>query len=324
MALERWKSQLDAAQQRRPLPAFVVGVVKKFGDDRAGDLAAVVTYYAFLSIFPLLLLFVTVTGFVLHDDPGLRRDLVDSAIADFPVVGVQLRRNIGALDGNAFALLIGSVGLLWGSLGVAHAMQHAMAEIWDVPMHARPGLLPRLVRALLVLAILGTSVLAATLASAMVASTSGSPFVAIASFALTLVLNVALYAASFRVLTPRQIAWPLLWPGAIVGGASWTVLQLVGTWLVARHLREASELYGFFGIVLGLLFFLFLAARLSLYAAEVNVVRARRLYPRSLVSSTLTDADRRAYASAAEAQQRVPEEQVDVEFTGPPASGAES
>jgi YihY family inner membrane protein len=312
--LDRIRARLDAAQQKRTITAFPAAVVKKFGDDRAGDLSALVTYYGFLSIFPLLLLFMTITGFVLHDHPSLQRDLLDSALSDFPVVGTQLRRNIGALDGNVLAVVIGAIGLLWGSLGVAQAMQHAMAEIWDIPQHERPGFLPRLLRALLVLGVIGASVVVASAAGALVAAVPGSAVVPVLSIVVTAALNAGLYVVAFRVLTPSQVPTRDLWPGAVVGGLLWTALQLAGTWLVARQLRDASELYGFFGIVLGLLFFLFLAARLSLLAAEVNVVRARRLYPRSLLSSGLTDADKRVYAAAAKAEERVPPERVDVDF----------
>jgi len=312
--LDRIRHRLDDAQRRRPATAFPVGVVRKFGDDRGGDLAALVTYYGFLSIFPLLLLFMTLTGFVLHGNPELRQDLVDSALSDFPVVGGTLQKNVDALDGNPLAVTVGIVGLVWGSLGVAQSMQHAMAEIWAVPSKARRGFLPRLGRALLLLVVLGASVLAATAASAVVAAVPGSALVPVLSVLLAPVLNVGLYVIAFRVLTPPAIPTRDLWPGAVIGGLLWTALQLVGGWLVTRQLRHASELYGFFGIVLGLLFFLFLAARLSLLAAEVNVVRSRRLWPRSLLTDDdPTDADRRALAAAAAVRGRVDAEgDVDV------------
>ena len=134
-------------------PAFVVGVVKKYGDDRGSQLAVLVTYYGFLAMFPLLLVFVTVLGYVAHDDPGLRHDLLDSALADFPIVGQELRRNVGVLGGNGVALVIGLLAVVWGSLGVAQIAQHAMAQVWNVPGARRPGFVPRLVRSLLVLAV---------------------------------------------------------------------------------------------------------------------------------------------------------------------------
>ena len=139
--------RVDEWQQRHTPTAFVFGVVKKYGDDRGGHLAALITYYGFLSIFPLLLVFVTVLGFFLHDNASLRHDLLDSALADFPIIGAQLKRNVHAMGGNGLGLIIGIAGLIWGSLGVAQAAQHAMAEVWNVPIKERPSFFARLARA---------------------------------------------------------------------------------------------------------------------------------------------------------------------------------
>jgi len=280
--VDRTLDRFDRWQRRRTLPSFVVAVVKKYGDDRGGHLAALITYYGFLSLFPLLLVLVTVLGFLLHDNPSLRNDLLNSALADFPIVGQQLRRNVHAMGGNGLGLVIGLLGLVWGSLGVAQAAQHAMAQVWDVERTHRPGFLARLGRSLLILAVLAVAVGAATGLAALATLVPSSPLVAVISTALLITLNIALYWLSFRVLTPVEVATRDLRPGAIVGGVGWTALQAVGGWLVARQLSHTSELYGTFGVVLGLLFFLYLAAEIMVYAAEVNVVRARHLFPRAV------------------------------------------
>jgi YihY family inner membrane protein len=311
--------RIDAWQQRHRPSAFVFAVVKKFGDDRGGHLAALIAYYGFLSLFPLMLVFVTTLGFFLHDNPSLRHDLLNSALADFPIIGVQLKKNVHALGGNGLGLAIGVVGLLWGSLGVAQAAQHAMAEVWNVPGRVRPGFFPRLGRAILVLAVLAIAVVATTVLTAAAALIPGSAVVTVFAIAVTVALNGGLYWLAFRVLTPASVATRHLWPGAIVGGVAWTGLQALGGWLVARQLRHTSELYGFFGIVLGLLFFLYLAAQIMVYAAEVNVVLARTLYPRSVIPPPLTSADERALADLARAEERRPEQHVDVEFDEPSA-----
>jgi uncharacterized BrkB/YihY/UPF0761 family membrane protein len=150
-----------------------------------------------------------------------------------------------------------------------------------------------------------------------------SPVVVGLTVVLTVALNVALYLLAFRILTPKPVPTRSLRVGALVGGTAWTALQALGGWLVARQLRHTSELYGFFGIVLGLLFFLFLAAQLVVYAAEINVVLTRKLYPRSLVTPPLTDADENALREKAQAQVRVPDERVEVRF-GASGSGSDS
>jgi YihY family inner membrane protein len=277
--------RLDSWQQHRRLPSFVVGVAKKYGDDRGGHLAALLTYYGFLSLFPLLLLAVTLLGFALHDNPELRRDLLDSALADFPVVGQQLRRNVSAMGGSGLGLAIGLLGLVWGSLGVAQAAQHTMAEVWRIEQVRRPSFLPRLGRSLLILAVLGVAVVVTAGLAAIVALVPSAPAVVVVSTLLLVASNAGFACLSYRVLTPRQIPTRALWRGAIAAGTVWTVLQAVGGLLVARQLRHASALYGTFGVVLGLLFFLYLAAQIVVVAAEINVVWDRRLFPRSLVTT---------------------------------------
>jgi YihY family inner membrane protein len=321
-AVDHVVERADDWQQRHRLPAFIVGVAKKYGDDRGGHLAALITYYGFLSLFPLLLVLVTVLGFLLHDNPSLRHDLLDSALADFPIIGPQLRSNVGALGGNGLGLVIGLLGLVWGSLGVAQAAQHAMAEVWNIEMPRRPSFFPRLARSLLVLSVLALAVGATTALAAVATLVPSSVAVSVVSTVLLVVLNVALYWLAFRVLTPKDVANHDLWPGAIVGGVGWTALQAIGGWLVARQLQHTSELYGTFGVVLGLLFFLYLASQLVVYAAEVNVVVARGLFPRSLAPPPLTPADEQVFTDVVEAETRRPEQHVDVDFeeTRPPSA----
>ncbi len=298
--------KVDHWQQRHRPVAFVVAVIKKYGDDRGSQLAALITYYGFLAMFPLLLVFVTVLGYVAHDNPGVRHDLLNTALADFPVVGQELKRNVGALGGNGIALVVGLLALVWGSLGVAQVAQHAMAQVWNVPGARRPGFGARLLRSVLVLAVLALAIVgtaALTTVATLVPAGVAAP---VLSTVLVVALNVALYWLAFRVLTPAEVETRDLLPGAIVGGIAWTALQLLGTLLVARQLQHTSELYGTFGVVLGLLFFLYLASQITVYAAEINVVRKRHLTPRSLAPPPLTKADERVLADVAETEQRRP------------------
>ena len=271
--------RLDRWQQRHGPTAFVVAVVKKFGEDRGGSLAALLTYYGFLSIFPLLLVFVTALRIVLRDNVTLQHDLLNSALADFPIVGTQLRKNLHGLSSEGIGLAIGLAVLLWGSMGVAQAGQHAMAEVWNVPLRDRPGFLPRLGRSVLFLLIIGTGVVG----GAVLTFVAGhSLALEIAVIVLGVVFSGVIYLGTFRALTPSSIPTRDLRLGAAIGGAALTALQALGGYLIARQLRHTSELYGFFSIVLGLMAWLTFAAHLSMYAAEINVVRARRLWPRSV------------------------------------------
>jgi YihY family inner membrane protein len=312
--LERGLRRLDAFQQRHRPTAFAFGVVKKFGDDRGAALAALLTYYGFLALFPLLLLLVTGLGFVIGHDRDLERRIVDSALSEFPIIGDQLGRSVNALRGSGLALIVGVIGLLWGSLGVSQAAQHAMAEVWNVPGRERPGFFPRLARSLLILAVLATGLIATTGLSGIGTAVGPAAYWRVVTLVLTVGVNAGVFFLGYRLLTPKMIATRDLVAGSLLAAVGWSVIQAFGGYLVAHQLRETSEVYGFFAIVLGLIAFLALGAQLTIYAAEVNVVRARRLWPRSIVQPPLTDSDRAALREMAQREERRPEERVDVRF----------
>jgi YihY family inner membrane protein len=287
--LSRWRRvfrRLDALQRRRPVSAVPVAVAKKYGDDRGGSQAALVTFYGFLAVFPLLLLFVTVAGIVLANNPAAEQRVVHSALAEFPVVGDKLAENISALHrASPLAFVVSFIGLLWGSLGVTNHLQEASATIWDVPRDKEPNLLKRVLRGLLLLgtiaaAVVGSAVLAGI---ATVGHVNELP---VASIAYSLVgagaVNVGAYLVALHILAPAQTPWRTLLPGTLIGGAGWTLLEVLGGVLVGHVLRHATHLYGFFATVLGLVFWLSLGSQLFVYAAETNVVLARRLWPRHL------------------------------------------
>ena len=314
--VERILRRVDGTQQRVGPLAFGFAVVKKFGDDRGGLLSAILAFYGFLSIFPLLLLLVTVLGFLGGGPHSLAHRIEVSAFSQFPLVGSKLSSNIHALhSGSTFGLVVGILVVLWGSQGALQTAQFAQAEIWNVPASVRPNFWARLGRTVLMLVLLGVFLVATTALAGLVTIGNHGTWATIGAVALSLVLNVILFTVAFRVLTPRQIDWSELWPGAILGGTGWTVLQYVGGLLVQHTLRNTSKVYGSFALVLGLIAFMYLSAQMTLYAAEVNVVRARRLWPRSIVQPPLTRADREVLSSLALESKRRPEQYVGVGFS---------
>jgi YihY family inner membrane protein len=273
----------DRFQRGRTWVAVPVAVVKKFGDDRGGRWAALVAYYGFLSIFPLLLAFTTVLSLVVQGDADLQSRILGSALAQFPIVGVEIQENLGHLEGSWMALVIGLALAIWGGMGVVLALGDALDDVWGVPRRERPGFLRGRLRALAALALLGAlTVGSGVLAGVGAAAGSGGRWLSIlATFAFDLVA----LAAAFRYLTTAGVRWRQVLPGAATAAVAWIALLSLGTWLVDRHLRNASDLYGFFGIVLGLLWWMFLGAQLLLLSAELNVVLTRRLWPRDLVAA---------------------------------------
>jgi len=225
---------------------------------------------------------VSVLGLLLRGNRTLQQHVVNSALKSFPVIGPQISRNIHSIRGNGVALGIGIAGTLWAGLGVTQAAQHAMNVIWDVPKRDRPNFLVSRVRGLLLLAILGTITVISAVASGIGGSRSDIGL-RIGGIVVSFVLNAGLFLLSFRVLTRRNLTWAEVLPGAITAAVLWTFLQIIGGYYVTHQLKNASNVYGTFALVIGLLVWIYLGAQITLFCAEVNVVRVKHLWPRSLV-----------------------------------------
>lgn len=330
---DRLLAAMDAYQRRHRGVGFPLAVIYKFADDQGPYLAALITYYGFLSLFPLLLLFVTILGFVLDGNPDLQARLVDSVLAEFPVIGAQLGQNVRSLSGSGLGLVVGILGSIYGSLGVAGAAQNAFNRAWAVPRDERPNPITSRLRSLLLLGMLGAGVLVTT---ALAGLTTGAASLGagvgagarVAAVVLATLANIGLFTLALRVLTAKEVPTHQLRLGAVVAGTGWEVVQLLGTYLVTHVLRGSGEAYGVFGLVLGLMAWLYLLALVTVLAAEINVVAERRLWPRALLTPftdhvQLTSADERAYTGYAESERQKGFEVVDVDFR-PPEAGADA
>jgi membrane protein len=308
---------VDGFQQRHPRLSFPAAVIKKFGDDQASQLAALIAYYGFVSLFPLLLVFVTVLGFVLQGNPSTQEHVLNSTLSQFPIVGTQLQHNVHSLTGSTGALAIGLVGSLLGALGITGATQNAFNQVWHVPRKDRPSFLSGRLRGLGTIAVLGLlSILSTVVAGAVTAQIPKGTLATIGGVVLALGANLLLFFGAFRLLTVDAVRTRDLLPGVLFAAVLWQVLQYVGGYYVAHVVRHAQETSGLFAFVLGLLAWLYLGGQLTLVAAEINVVRARRLWPRSFFTPPLLDADRRALVSSAGVEERLEQENVEVTFDG--------
>jgi YihY family inner membrane protein len=319
--VERALRRADAAQQHHTAPAIALGVVKKYGDDNGGNLSVQLTYAMFMTVFPLLLLAVTILGITLADDPSLRQRVLDSAFGQFPVVGQQLAHNIHAFKRRStFGLVVGILGLVYGTTSLAQSGLFAMAQIWNVPGASRPNFVARLGRSLAFLLLLAVGLVITTALTGFGTFGSHNPLWGALAEVVAVVINVGLYLGAFRLLTPKQVATRDLVVGAVIGGVVWTILQAFGGYVVGHYLRGSSALYGTFGLVLGLMAWIYLGAQITLYAAEVNTVLFHRLWPRGLVQPPLTEADQNSIALQAIQNQRRPEQEVRTRFNERPMS----
>jgi membrane protein len=323
--LQALQRDADRLQQRHVWLAFPLAVWRKFSDDQAGNLAALIACYAFVSLFPLFLALVTILDLVLASHEAFREHIVSSALASYPVIGPQLKSNVHALSSTGPALAIGLIGTLFGARGLALATQNALNAAWAVPYYRRPRLGRSLLRSVGLIAIVGPCELA-TLVLSGLSGGAGHLLRGVAAravaIAIALLLNVGVFWLSFRLATASQVGTRSLLPGAVIAATAWQALQVLGGYLVSHQLARYSALYGVFAVVLGLLAWLFLQAQITMYAVEINVVRTRRLWPRSVIRprfvppDRLTDADVRAYRMYARAEQRMPGLGVELEVPG--------
>lgn len=307
-------SRLDRLQQRRPALALPVAVIKKFLDDRVDALGVQVAYWGFFSVFALLLAFTSILGFVFQSDPSIHRQVLDSTLERMPVLGPQISGEVGTLTGSGVALAVGLVGALWTGLGMTLAIGTALDEIWTVPTFQRPGFVSARLRGLLVLALFGTANVLVTVAVGLLtAGATGTVFTEVLGLIGSAIVDLVLFTASFRLLTAAQLTTRQVLPGAVLASACFLGLQALGGVFVTQVLAGSSQTYGAYAAVVGLLTWLLIAAQLILIAAELNVVLARRLWPRSLTGQLLP-ADRRALSDAAGAARLDSREHITVSF----------
>ncbi len=313
--------RLDAFQRRHPSVAFPIAVVYKYFDDSGGYLAALIAYYGFVSLFPLLLLLSTVLGYALSGDRALQQQVLNSALQQFPVVGGQLLDDPKRIGGGTVGLVVGILGSLYGALGVAQATQYAMNTAWSIPRNSRPNPFKARGRSLLLLVTAGLALIGTTVLSTIGGTNAGSFDAAlrVAVFAASVVLNVVVFVFGFRIATARDLTIRQVAPGALVAAVIWQLLQSFGVLYINHVVRHASATNGVFALVLGLIAFLYLTAVVVVLSVEINAVRVNKLHPRALLTPftdavVLTSGDERAYTRQAKAQRMKGFEEVSVAF----------
>jgi YihY family inner membrane protein len=272
---------IDTFQRRRPVVAVPMAVLKRFGEHGGGRLAATISYWSFFSLFPLMLAFVTILNLVLKDDPETRQELVDGALGQIPVLGSELSAP-EAIGGSWTTILFGLLAALWTGIAAAKALQVALDEIWDIPRFRRPNAAVQRTKALGFLVLLAVGISTSTLAAQYTAAFESGWMVRVTGLVVTLVVDGAVLLATFRFLTTGPNKARDMVPGTIFGGIGLVALQLLGTWVVDRYIKGASDTYGTFAIVIALLSWFFLVSRVLLYGAELNAVLAHDVWPRSL------------------------------------------
>ncbi len=284
---------VDAYQQRHTFLAFCYGVIKKYSEDEAGYQAALLTYYAFLSLFPLLLVVTTLTDRFVGRYPHLEAKIISGTTNYFPLLGNQLGSHVHGLHSSGLALLAGILFTLYGARGVAAVFRQGIQHMWHIPINQRPGFPKSTLDNLVIIIVGGVGFTLASL-SAGLASAVGhgwlfrSLAVALNACILFGVFTFLIHLSLGRRIRPQEIRL-----AAAVAAAGLVVLQAAGTYVLARELKSLDALYSYFAVALGLLFWIYLQAQIVYYAMAIGIVGSRKLWPRSLDAACPTTVDKK-------------------------------
>ncbi len=302
-------SRLDQAQQDNPKLAIPIATVKKYGEDKSSNLAAMMAFWAFFSIFPLMLAAVTVLGYTLPEADKQR--VLDQISGYMPLLDVPA----GGLNGSLFALLFGVLAALWSGMAVVRITQDAFNSVWEVPQVERPKFVEAVKRSLIALCTIGVGLVASTFLIGFVSGSDPTidlgPLGRILGFAAAIVVDIGLFVLAFRMLTDRAVTTKDVLPGAVFAGVCFWVLQTLSSVIITRHLSSASETYGTFATVITILWWFYLQAQLTLFAAQLNVVLKRNYYPRALIDPPQTEADHRVLEDIAQSRQLVKDQEIE-------------
>lgn len=314
--LERLLARIDNFQQNHRKLAFPFAVVKKYGDDETGYEGALITYYGFLSLFPLLIVATSIVDLISQHNLHLRTRLLADINSYFPIIGSQLQSSVHNPGKTGLALALGLLAALYGARGVADATRHALNHIGEVPRTKRAGFPKSLFKSLGLIAGGGLGFLITAILSSYATGALGHSLAfRLLPILLSFVMLVGVFTFIFTIGSSAHHSLRKLLPGAAVAAVGLQILQTLGGYMVTHQLRNLKGAYGQFGLVLAILFWLYLQAQVFLYAAQINAVRAFKLWPRGLTGNPLTPADHRAFELYAKREiYEEPGEEVQVDF----------
>jgi membrane protein len=294
--------RLDGLQRRHAALGFCHAVVRKYLDDGGPREAALITYYGFLSLFPILLLGAAVVSKVVARSPGLREELISAIVPPMLQAGVE--SSVDALSQSGVALIAGSVWLAYSGTGVVFSAYLTLNHLAAVPFRDRSGVLSRCLRVFACLALILAGALVAGVLTVVTAR--AQVFSRAAGLACSCLISAAVLLSVARVLLDRPAPWRSLWPAALAGGVAVTTTLNLGAVVLPRLVRGAGLVYGGFATVAGVFTLLYVLGNVLVGAAEMAAVRHARLWPRALDPGDPTDADLRAFLLLTREQDRLP------------------
>ena len=292
---ERFIAVIDRFQRRHTWLALPHGIVKKFGDDGGGHLAALVTYYGFLSLFPLLIVATAFAQIISQGDDELKVKIISGVTSYFPAIGDSLTASLNTPSRTGIALFFAILIALYGARGVADSVQNILHVVWAVPRHKRAGFPLSWLRSFGIIFGSGIGLIAAAILSGYSNNTSLPFWLRIMLGTIGFIVLFTVFWAVFTFGSSARKRRIANVPGAIIAAVLLQVLQAVGAYLITHQLQRQTGLNAQFNIVLVLLFWIYLQAQAFIFALEYNTVRAHHLYPRAIDAKNPTEADKKAY-----------------------------
>ncbi len=312
--LQKTIAKIDRWQRRHKFTAFPYAVIKKYGEDEAGHQAALLTYYGFLSLFPLLLVITTLLTIFGGQNEELRNAVANATADYFPTFSQQLTNSVEGIDKNGIQLVIGILFTLYGARGVADAFRKGVNHIWQTPRAERDGFPLSLGKSLAIIIVGGLGFLTASVSSGIASAVGrGFPFVLLA-IAVNIFILFWLFKFLLNFSLPSKVPNRHMRAGAISAAVGLVILQLSGNFILGRQLGNLDAVSSYFALVLGLLFWIYLQAQVVFYSVEIASVRSLNLYPRGIRKEDLTEADKRAYSRQASREQQVEKETITTRF----------
>ena len=309
-------ARFDSYQRRHPALGVPIAVVRKSVEDESINYAAVVAFWAFFSVFPLLLIFVTLLGYLLP--PTLQGEVLGSVAGFIPLLSTE---SIGRLSGQWWTLVVGILSAMWSGSFVVIATQSAFNSVWMIPYIQRPGLGAQIRRSLGALGAIGLGLVASTIISSyVIGAATGSNLgvlARLAGYLIPVALDVGLFLVAFRLLTDREVATRDVLPGALLSGVVFWLLQQLSSLIIVRYLQTAKSIYGDYATVITMLWWFYLQSIVTLLGAQLNVVLKERLYPRALIGAPATEPDYRVYDAYAKERTYRPDQRIKTEFLPP-------
>lgn len=280
---EKTARRFDALQQSHPVLSFPIAVIKKYGEDKGGYQAALITYYGFLSLFPAVLIAITLVRWFLQGDSHLRQRVIVGITDYFPLIGKDLQDNLHGFSQTGLPLLIGFVVLLYGLRGAADVFRHTVNNVWRVPEEDRSGFFPALARSSTIIGIAGLGLLGSAVLSSYATAAQHDVWLRILLLLASAITVFFTFLFATKFALNRTARRRELWAGAATTTIGLVALQNLGGYALSHELKNLNNLYGAFAAVLAFFFWIYVQSQIIVYSMEIITVRALKLWPRILI-----------------------------------------